>query len=265
MSHAILEKKFAMMGARLRVSPVQRRDFRIDVRTDHHGEYFDLEVDSQTVEDLHALDVQPDERHLLLMARVRAAASNVQKQKFLCGHDERAWFVAAVPGDTASTVRTAMEALKPRWLSVRQAQLGIPFAQRNRRKNEAFIRQGEWFFIPAPELKVSGLSVLHNEPIRCGRGKPHMCEFLYRTGGELVYVSSEAPNGVTEAQFRKLARRQSDFRKSAWRSMRRNMETYVKGRIRHPDHRTILLPVWHRVVMNSEFQAPGMRNVAFLD
>jgi len=33
--------------------------------------------------------------------------------KFLCGHDERHWFVAAVPGRGVSNVRTAMEALKP--------------------------------------------------------------------------------------------------------------------------------------------------------
>ena len=91
-----------------------------------------------------------------------------------------------------------------------------------------------------------------------------MCEFLYRTGGEVVYVSSENPNGVTESQFQKMARR-SGFRKSGWRLMRRNMDTYVKGRIRHPDHKTIVLPDWHGVVMNTESQAPAMRHVAFLD
>jgi hypothetical protein len=32
-------------------------------------------------------------RHLLLMAR------SWTKDKFLCGHDERHWFVCAVPGD----------------------------------------------------------------------------------------------------------------------------------------------------------------------
>ncbi|MFO0960881.1 MAG: hypothetical protein U0800_26160 [Isosphaeraceae bacterium] len=35
------------------------------------------------------LDVQPADRHLLLMFR-----EGEQKSKFLCGHDER-WFVAA--------------------------------------------------------------------------------------------------------------------------------------------------------------------------
>jgi hypothetical protein len=47
--------------------------------------------------------------------------------------------------------------------------------------------------------------------------------------------------------------------------MRRNPGVYVKGRIRHPDHATITLHVWHRVVMNTEGQSKAMRNVAFLD
>ena len=47
--------------------------------------------------------------------------------------------------------------------------------------------------------------------------------------------------------------------------MTRNAEVYVRGRIRHADHRTITLHGWHRVLMNTENQARAMRNVAFLD
>jgi hypothetical protein len=47
--------------------------------------------------------------------------------------------------------------------------------------------------------------------------------------------------------------------------MRRNSGVYVRGRVSHPDHRTIHLNGWHQVVMNTETQAPAMRNVAFLD
>jgi hypothetical protein len=47
--------------------------------------------------------------------------------------------------------------------------------------------------------------------------------------------------------------------------MRRNPEVYVKGRIRHPDHKTTVLPGWHRVVPNTENRAAAGRNVAFLD
>ena len=47
--------------------------------------------------------------------------------------------------------------------------------------------------------------------------------------------------------------------------MRRNLGVYVKGRIRHPDHASIRLYGWHRVLMNTEGQSKAMRNVAFLD
>jgi len=47
--------------------------------------------------------------------------------------------------------------------------------------------------------------------------------------------------------------------------MQRNAGVYVRGRIRHPDHATIRLHGWHRVLMNTESQAKAMRSVAFLD
>ena len=47
--------------------------------------------------------------------------------------------------------------------------------------------------------------------------------------------------------------------------MRRNPEAYVKGHLRHDDHATIRLDVWHRVVLNTEGQARAMRHVVFLD
>jgi hypothetical protein len=50
-----------------------------------------------------------------------------------------------------------------------------------------------------------------------------------------------------------------------WRTLRRNPGVCVRGRVRHPDHATIALHGWHRVVMNTEGQSKARRNVAFLD
>lgn len=47
--------------------------------------------------------------------------------------------------------------------------------------------------------------------------------------------------------------------------MRRNPGVYVKGHFRHPDHSSITLHAWHRLLMNTEGQSKAMRNVAFLD
>jgi hypothetical protein len=47
--------------------------------------------------------------------------------------------------------------------------------------------------------------------------------------------------------------------------MRRDPELYATGAVSHPDHNTIVLHGWHRVLMNTEGEARAMRHVAFLD
>jgi hypothetical protein len=47
--------------------------------------------------------------------------------------------------------------------------------------------------------------------------------------------------------------------------MMRDPELYAKGAVRHPDHNTIVLHGWHRVLMNTEHEARAMRHVAFID
>src|SRR6516225_1383999 len=145
-----IESKFAMMGARFKVSvvPEQRveSDYAVDIQKDHRGEYFELRVPEPLRERLDVSVLQTDkrDRHLLLFVRPFEGKA----ARFLCGHDEREWFVAAVPGG-ASSVLQAKEALKPRAIRTRQDLLRVPTRLRNRRKNAAFRRQGEWFFVPA--------------------------------------------------------------------------------------------------------------------
>ena len=265
-----LEAKFEKMGARVKFrSPVFRRNngskvidnreiIRIDVRKDKEGTYFDI-LKGGGIE-VSVLDVQPKDRHLLLMAR----SQNGDKAKWLAGHDERDWFVAAVPENKpVSSVVTAKQALKPDAVVAAEDKVGVKPAKRQKRKNEARKRQGEWFFIPAPNAKVDEKLILKNEPLRRGRGKPHMAEELYRLGGETVYVGIGSSNGISASAYAKLT---ADQRKSGrWRPMTRNPKVYVRGKIRHSDHKTIVLDCWHLVEMNTETQAVAMRNVAFLD
>ena len=112
---------------------------------------------------------------------------------------------------------------------------------------------------------VDGQLVLRNEPLRRGSGKPHLVEQLYRTGGETVHVCSKHPNGITEQEYRGLLRVNPKAAHWGWQVMRRNPGVYARGTVRHSDHDTIMLPVWHRVVMNTETQSRTMANVAFLD
>src|SRR4030095_10488607 len=159
-----------------------------------------------------------------------------------------------------------MEALQPRVVKSVVNRRVKRIKDRLRRRNKAFVRQGEWFFVPAPELYVNPKSVLRNEPISRGNGsKSHMCQFLWRTGGELVYVCGIRPLGLNEREYSSLLSTNPYAVNWGWRMMTREALAYVCGRIWHPDHKTIVLDGWHRVLMNTENQAPGARNVVFLD
>jgi hypothetical protein len=47
--------------------------------------------------------------------------------------------------------------------------------------------------------------------------------------------------------------------------MRRNPEMFVRGRITHRDHKTVVLKGWHQVLMNTEPRAKARAQVLFLD
>ena len=274
-----IESKFAAMGARLKVREIPTRhrlapmwfgresaqpEYAIDIRRDRRGEFFELRVPDSLRDSLDAtvLQAEPKRRHLLLL--VRNTGGKRQLDRFLCGHDEREWFVAAVPG-AASSVRQAMDSLQPEDVREALAHHHVSFRKRYARKNRAFRRQGEWFFVLEPSFVVNEKLVLHNESLRRGRGKPHMVEQLYRTGGETVHVCSRHPAGISPAAYRSILKRNPDATCWGWQVMRRNPGVYARGNVRHSDHETITLPCWHRVIMNTETQSRTMANVAFLD
>lgn len=265
MNAHLIERHFAKIGARAKVHPETRRSrtdgVTIDIGHDGEGEFFDIALARTSPADVRVVDAQPRIRHLLLMSD-----QNDGKHKFLCGHDERHWFVAAVPERASvSSVKTAFDALKPVGVRQLEDQLKVKPRKRNRRRNEAFVRQGEWFFVPVPGARVDERMIFRNEPIARGGGKPHICEELVRQGGELVYVSPKHPQGLTEMQYRRLINRQPKLRNLQWVAQRRNPQVYVRGKVRHPDHKTIVLSGWHQVLMNTETQSVAMRHVAFID
>jgi len=268
-----IEARFAEMGARLKVREVPARlnrwstsvaDYAVDIQHDRMGEYFELRVPVHLRDELEisVMQSEPKQRHLLLF--VRKPGDEPRLDRFLCGHDEREWFVAAIPGG-ASSVRQAMDALQPTGVREALTRHHVSSRKRYARKNRAFRRQGEWFFVPEPSFAVDEKLVLRNEPLRRGAGKPHLVEQLYRTGGETVHVCSKHPNGILPGEYRELLRANPKTANWGWTVMRRNPGVYARGSVRHSDHATITLPFWHRVLMNTETQSRTMQNVAFLD
>ena len=206
----VLERRFAEMGARVSLGerPWRGRP-RIDVRADAQGEVFTIDFNGRGTEiEVEVVDVQPRDRHLLLLVR-----DGGEKSKFLCGHDERHWFVAAVP-ETArgvTGVTTAKLALQPE--AVHDRLTGVRPKDRLRRRNAAFVRQGEWFFVPTvlwPEPLAA--HVLRDEPLTRGRGKAHMLQFAFRRGGNVVWVNRSHPTGIGEAAYRRAQRRGANAR-----------------------------------------------------
>jgi hypothetical protein len=267
MNTALLVRQFARIGARLQlreVEHVSRRERQragIDIRTDESGEFFDIRRERGERVEYEVVDLRPELRHLLLLGRREGS-----KEKYLCGHDERHWFVCAVPGASVSGVASALAALQP--LRVRMSLRANLKRQKNRfsRRNEAFVRQGEWFFIPEPKLSVPEWLVRRNEPLSRGAGsKPHTCQFAYRFGGELVWVCTRHPRGVSPAHYERLIKTNPKAARWDWQQSRRNPAVYVRGRVWHGDHKTVVLDGWHRVVMNTEAEAPFAAHVAFLD
>jgi hypothetical protein len=260
-----LQKHFGRIGARVKIAEagdsLGRRQFiNIDIGADAKGEYFDIKWNPLENGDLFVVNVEPKMKHLLLMARRWASA-----ERFLCGHDERHWFVSAVPNDGVVNVKTAFDALRPGWI---RREVGLRVKPKNRysRRNEVFVRQGEWFFIPAPWMREDTKLALKNEPLSRGAGsKPHMCEYMLRFTGEAVWVCSKYPRGVSPEKYARIVRSNPDARNWDWTPMRRNSSVFVTGRVWHPDHKTITLDGWHQVMMNTEAQAPGSQSVAFLD
>jgi hypothetical protein len=87
------------------------------------------------------------------------------------------------------------------------------------------LRQGEWFFVrpPSPELRVLEQRIAQ---------EPHLVAHHVSLGG------NGRPHRADEVV--------------------RLQQVYARGRIRHPDHKTLLLPEWRRVHRNAELQGDSM-------
>ncbi len=226
---AELQSAFSKIGAAL-ADQTFGRGFQIDIVNDGQREVYQLQhptFDHLTVE---VMDVNPHLRHLVLdVTGWRLPISG----RYLCGHDESHWFVAGLEFSRQTTkVRGAMESLKPGIVRREQRRKGVKNLQ-HRRQTAAYIRQGEWFFLPRPKMQVADLLVELDGQLARDGGKPHRVDQIY-----------SAPGGG---------------------------QRFVRGCVRHLDHQTIYLDVWHRVVQNNEVvktpeaAAEDLQSIAWMD
>lgn len=274
MNSATLEKNFAKIGARVEVKePTTNRGFRlpnipntrVSVKVEGTGrnEHFVLEVGKDFKGEIHALDVQPQDRHMILQIVHNPGDKSrmaLAPEKFLVGHDEMHFFAASV-GRTVTKVRDAKEHLMPTRIRDHVLKVDLRKKDKFKRHNDAFLRQGEWFFIPRKNMTVDKKYILYNEPlIRNRQSKPHTMSECYRIGGTAVWVWLNRV--LTETQFGQLHKTNPEDSKK-YRQMIRNPQVFCRGKIKHVDHHTLDFGnVWHEVVMNSEFRSASL---GFLD
>jgi hypothetical protein len=236
--------------------------YRIDTRKVGKSEEF--VIDTLENIDLVPLDTSPAEDAVLVMIKDNDAPVGKQNiAKMLLGHDERQLFVAAVPRHSKD-VLDAKDRLKPGAVVEAEKDARVKDKKKNKHRNEARIRQGDFFFVPTND-EVDERVILKNEPLNRGRGNSHMVDEMVRSGGQAGY--ERRGNFISEAEFNRLQEKD----KFGWRAARRNPTVYVRGRIRHDEHKTVILKTWHRVFPNTEtssldiYGSPVLGRIAFTD
>jgi hypothetical protein len=230
--------------ARLPINPSNRQIFQLDIRQEGRSEHFrawpgDARIEAQVMSVDRAL------RQLTLYVREprRRFEERVAKNGFqflrlkiglrllggrIVGSTPDAWIVERWTEGKARYLcgrdeRNLFIAPFAHGTSVRDAHASL----RPRVVPAGAQRQGEWFFVPLPaleerrleaELRARPWLILRKESIGPG-GQPHVADELVR---------------LRDA---------------------RSASTYVRGRVRHPDHVTRELRTWHRVIRNAEMQS----------
>ena len=258
-----LNKAFAAIGARVRVSKRSRmfNSALLRVDKDKTGEYVSIIVDKERPHlpfNIHIADINKTLKQLTLsLTYVRYQGryvyydfkiSNFARtvEHFLIGKDECHLFIASVKSNIS--VKHAFAELRPLDAHTALTANGVKDKSWCKRKTKAYIRQGEWFFIPATPPSES-IPVIHKkEPIGNVRS-PHIVDELMRFGGQKVYVNGTEV--LTLSEFKALAyEEQKNYSERV-----RDAQVFARGYVRHADHKTIYLEGWHEVHMNREVTA----------
>jgi len=153
---------------------------------------------------------------------------------FLMGVDERQLFIAQLK-NSCSTVKQAHDQLSR---TVIKTAMG---------RGVGSSRQGEWFFIETSESTRENIDEKIKKSECIFRKKTNIGSFLGRPGGnphtadEIAVISRSSDHKSVESNV--LRRRISPPLRN---------RVYVRGSIRHKDHKTIHFKQWREVIMNNE-------------
>jgi hypothetical protein len=196
---------------------LSKSSYQVRKAIKEHGDNWRKEV----VSDTRSINFREDKNFIYIRRETPEA-----KRHFLLGLDERQLFMAQLPRPV-STVKQAHDSLKsPTVILAEGKQLGRTY------------RQGEWFFLNlTPEEQVeldkylkSSLAVTHE--------KANIGQFAGRRGGK--------PHLVDELVRLPAQRLEHGF------PVRQREDIFVRGAVRHPDHETLKIGQWRKVILNNE-------------
>lgn len=148
---------------------------------------------------------------------------------FLMGEDERQLFIAQLRSNSVTTVKQA------------HTELGstVQFAE-GKRRGSSIDRQGEWFFLETSQATRDHIDELIKKNKIAVKKKASIGQFMRRAGqphraDELVVLGGERVANKLGHGFSV-----------------RPTQVYIRGGVRHPDHKTQKFSQWREVVGNNE-------------
>jgi len=183
---------------------------------------------------------------------IEKSKAEARKRHYLMGMDERHLFIAELPRP-ATTVAAAHAALRPNEAGSTTAHSG------------KVVRQGEWFFLlPSPAE-----SVLLEEGIRTNR-----VVAWRKTAIGPVFDGSPSEHALTAMSGNARVRQRQGNPHVADEVVilsgtipAEGRRVFVRGAIRHPEHKTVTVDGWRKVLRNAEpiSNDQRQRRVAWVD
>ena len=169
------------------------------------------------------------------------------KRHFLLGRDERQLFMCPVNG-RCTTVKQAHDSLRTPTVDMFEG-----------RASGKTYRQGEWFFVNLSQTEKDEINrrikahdiVVRKKMILGAGGKPHTAD-----EGCVVRLSAPGIGKDSSGNIR-------DVRNS--NTIPAGVNMYVRGGVRHTDHKTIKFKDWRRVIKNAEGEASRSLGGTWID
>jgi len=157
--------------------------------------------------------------------------SSSAKRHMLLGVDERQLFIAQLPRGV-STVSEAHKSLKT--TSVTLAEGKIPGRT---------VRQGEWFFLNTTEDERESIKKALHDNVTTIRKKLAIAAVAGGSGGN--------PHMADEIVTLPAPKLKHGF------EVNRSRDVFVRGKVRHKDHKTVSFAQWRKVIRNAELGQPS--------